>query len=78
MMTSAVDLSMGTGKKIDRSTLNLSFPSSAVPSLMRAMLMQLSVSPGNRNPIDCPLTKSTPTDATCKGNVSGNVTTDDA
>ena len=61
MVTSAVEVSIGTGKKtVDSSTLNFSIPSNAVSSSMITMLTHSSVAPGNMNETDCPLTKSSP------------------
>ena len=64
MVTSAVDISIGTGKNtVASSTLNTSFPSTAVSSII-PMLIHLSVAPGDRNENCSPPTKSLPT-GTC-------------
>ena len=63
MVTSAVDISIGTGKKsVERSTLNISLPSSAVSSSMTVILMHSCVCPGNKNKGNSPPTKSSPED----------------
>ena len=63
MVTSAVDISIGTGKKsVERSTLNISLPSSAVSSSMRVISMHSCVCPGNKIKGNCPPTKSSPDD----------------
>ena len=63
MVTSAVDISIGTGKKsVESSTLNISLPSSAVSSSMRVILMHSCFCPGNKIKRNCPPTKSSPED----------------